>query len=438
MLTRAIRRSVRGGATRAASSTLHADCLVVGAGPAGISAVGWLLAAKRSVVWVDGGNFDGGKLAAYRDVPANTKVDVLAQMGGHDFLPFGLPKQAMEKLRHMHETATPLQGITPPDPANVGWTGLDQCHDFYRELARAFLDGSARGYNGSLQAIAGRCLEIRKAGEAGGAGGQWRARIHIAGGSSEELLSASSVVLATGAPPINPPVGMLPSAWAAPSARATRVLPVEDVLALQRLKELVSPGETVAVVGGGHTGLVATMLLSEQIRCTTKLFIRRPLRLAEWDAASGAYGRWAFRGLKGAAASFAHRHGMVGVPPPNGPVANAHGLSLELHDAASLTACPRAGHGLDAVTFCLGFGGPALPQIVDAAGRPVVPDAQRLGRLLDARGEWIRGLYGVGLAFADQELSSGVPYAEAGFMPFALRGREIVESLLLEAAAHAG
>ena len=118
--------------------------------------------------------------------------------------------------------------------------------------------------------------------------------------------------------------------------------------------------------------------------------------------------------------------------PPNGPVANAQALSVELHDAATLTTCPRAGRGLDAVTYCLGFGRPLLPRIVDPAGLPLLPAAQRVGKLLDARGEWIRGLYGVGLGFSDAEFTSGTAYAEAGFMPFALRAREVVDSVLLE------
>ena len=55
-----------------------ADAIVVGAGPAGVAAVGRLLAHNLRVTWIDDGDFSAGALARYRDVPANTKVDVLS------------------------------------------------------------------------------------------------------------------------------------------------------------------------------------------------------------------------------------------------------------------------------------------------------------------------------------------------------------------------
>ena len=83
-----------------------AECIVIG-GPAGITAIGWLLARKKNVLWIDDSEFKGGRLADYRDVPANTKVDILAQLGGHDFLPFGLPSsKAMSILERIHATAS--------------------------------------------------------------------------------------------------------------------------------------------------------------------------------------------------------------------------------------------------------------------------------------------------------------------------------------------
>ena len=62
-----------------------------------------------------------------------------------------------------------------------------------------------------------------------------------------------------------------------------------------------------------------------------------------------------------------------------------------------------------------------------ADGHPAARQLLSLGR--SCAGEWIPGLYGVGLGFADAEHTSGAPYAEAGFMPFALRARDIAESV---------
>ena len=416
-----------------------AECIVIGGGPAGITAIGWLLARKKNVLWIDDSEFKGGRLADYRDVPANTKVDILAQLGGHDFLPFGLPSsKAMSILERMHATAKPLPAIDPEDPARVGWTGLDVCHDLYAAIADSFIDGSAgpEYRDGTVQAVAGRVHSIRRGGSGATSADTWHVRLEAA---PESELEAPSVVLATGAWPESTPESLQPSAWASVLSgdAPPRVLPMSSALDSGQLRQLVHRNDTVGVVGGGHTGLVATMLLREQIGCATKLFIRRPLRVAEWDDEGGGYARWAFRGLKGAAASFAHEHGLVDRTPPNGPVEGPRGCNdiqqdgpqLELHHVDSLGINPAVGRSLDAVIYCLGFSGPKLPRILDSSGQAIRVDAQLGGRLLNGAGEWIPGLYGVGLGFADAEHTSGAPYAEAGFMPFALRARDIAESV---------
>lgn len=58
-----------------ATHTTPYEAVVVGAGPAGITCVGNLLARKLSpILWVDDG-FDGGRInRMYREVPSNTKV----------------------------------------------------------------------------------------------------------------------------------------------------------------------------------------------------------------------------------------------------------------------------------------------------------------------------------------------------------------------------
>ena len=91
----------------------------------------------------------------------------------------------------------------------------------------------------------------------------------------------------------------------------------------------------------------------------TKLFVRSPLRLAQWDAHGGGYGAWAFRGLKGVAADYALRRSLVGLRPPNGPVA----AGLELFDSRRLNESAKVSEDLDAVVFCLGFGRAPLPPL---------------------------------------------------------------------------
>ena len=148
------------------------------------------------------------------------------------------------------------------------------------------------------------------------------------------------------------------------------------------------------------------------------------------------YARWAFRGSR-RRCELRARARPCGRTPPNGPVEGPRGCNdiqqdgpqLELHHVDSLGINPAVGRSLDAVIYCLGFSGPKLPRILDSSGQAIRVDAQLGGRLLNGAGEWIPGLYGVGLGFADAEHTSGAPYAEAGFMPFALRARDIAESV---------
>ena len=71
--------------------------------------------------------------------------------------------------------------------------------------------------------------------------------------------------------------------------------------------------------------------------------------------------------------------------------------------------------------------------IQDVLGRGERLDsvAAKSSSLRDASGKRIRGLFGVGLGFSDAEYTSGSSYAEAGFMPFAVRAGEIAEAVAL-------
>ena len=431
----ACRRTCASAVTR---STGASTTMVIGAGPAGITAVGWLLSRKQRVIWVDP-SFSGGALDSYRDVPANTKVDVLSPVfsGAGCFLPDGLPDGApVEALDRMRDSAKHLPGYSS-DPAELGWTGLDKCHDLFCAVTNSLMERHARG-DGTLQIVHGR-VNALKMSEHHGAAGRWSARLHGAPSEAFELF-ASNVVLATGALPNHVPTEMHPSSWACSPIKQPRILSVDHALQLETLRRLVQPHETVGVIGGGHTGVVLTLLLTESLGVSTHLFIRRPIQLAQWDRAAESYAAWAFRGLKGAAASYAQRRGLVGSMPPNGPVAlpsdaalsAAESGSLELHHVDRLIQCSDTGKNLDAVIFCLGFGAPPIPTILSSSGAVVPQPASHQhpgGALLDDDGHPIAGLYGVGLGFADNEFTSGRPYAEAGFAPFAARAAEIAAAI---------
>ena len=101
-----------------------------------------------------------------------------------------------------------------------------------------------------------------------------------------------------------------------------------------KLRGLVSEGDTV--VGGGHSGFVIVHYLLERLKVRkVRLFVRKPIALAEWSAELGAYDAWAFRGLKGLAADLAIRLRVAGRVPPNGVTGGAGGDALELHPRRS-------------------------------------------------------------------------------------------------------
>ena len=93
-----------------------------------------------------------------------------------------------------------------------------------------------------------------------------------------------------------------------------------------------------------------------------------------------------------------------------------------------MVGCAATAAGLDAVVYCLGYGAPPLPTLLRGTNDEAVTVATHEtpgGALIDDRGARLPGLFGVGLGFSDKEYTSGQGYAEAGFMPFAERAREI-------------
>ena len=203
-----------------------------------------------------------------------------------------------------------------------------------------------------------------------------------------------------------------------------------DRLSIDQLRKLVQPHERIGVIGGGHTGMVVTMHLTERVGAhCTQLFIRRPIRLASWDSTQQSYVSWAFRGLKGKAARFALDHGLAELEPPNGAVGDGS-LGLELHHSSQLHSCKATASGLDAVVYCLGFGAPPMPTVRSGNSTVSISGHQVPGgALLDARRRPVPGLFGCGLGFSDSEYTSGAAYGVAGFMPFAMRAREIARQV---------
>ena len=408
------------------------SAVVVGAGVGGVAAVGALSAAGVHVTWIDP-SFTVGAFANYRDVPANTKVSLLVPHL-ENLVPQGIPDgPARAALVALRKGAFSLPGLLPSDPdAGLGWCGLDAVADVVSAMSQTAFPAVTR--------IVGKVLVLSAVAESGGWLGQYEGQHESepsrrAEGETRRVgeLRVDSVVMSTGCVAVAAPSAVLPSHWAMPCdavrAPAVRVIPLEEALQADCLREhlRMAGGGGVGVVGGGHSGMVMVRaLLALASVPYVRLFVRRPIQLAQWSEAEGRYGAWGFRGLKGAAAELALTRGLVGTEPTDGPVSDGDGR-LELWDVAALTTDPRATAGLRSVVYSVGYTRGPLPTIVTIGGAAacVTGCDPATGALLASPGP-LPGLYGAGLAFAEDENSSGAPYPEASLKAFAARARAIV------------
>ncbi|KAL1511405.1 hypothetical protein AB1Y20_006206 [Prymnesium parvum] len=348
-------------------------------------------------------------LSSQHSCAVDTLWDALRNVIPHG-LPSGAPTLAFEEM-----CANARQLKHNPDPSKLGWTGMAECAAVFRGLTGFLLEQPG------VECVRGRvdALHLRDS-------GQWRASIR------RSQVDVDAVVLATGGTHTRAPPSLEPTGWAA-APPAARVLDVDEALQLPKLRRLVGPDEHVAVVGGGHTGVVLCRFLHDELQLPrVRLFVRRPIMLAQWSSASNGYTSWAYRGLKGDSADWALAHGMVGRKPKNGLL--QAGGRLELYHVDSLHTSADAGN-VDAVAFCLGVSPAALPslfKVVDNEIQTVEVAGHSHGVLYDANGQTISGLYGVGMAFADDEYTSGEAYPEAGFLPFSLRAAEIAREISLK------
>ena len=118
----------------------------------------------------------------------------------------------------------------------------------------------------------------------------------------------------------------------------------------------------------------------------------------------------------------------MGTTPPNGPVSDDG--RLELWDVAALGTDAAASERMCAVVHCLGSTRAPLPEILgDDGSAAAVVGCSAASGVLSAPEGVLPGLYGTGIAFAADELSSGAPYPEASLKAFTARAHSIVADL---------
>jgi hypothetical protein len=300
-------------APSSSSSTPQFEAVVVGAGPAGVTAVGNLLENRIApILWVDDA-FDGGRVSKYyREVPSNTKVKL--------FVDFAM---ATTPFRKIVSNLPSRDRWTEPSPSDGEVLGQAQREDQLQGLRK--LDQETGCQLGNAADMCVMLTEgLRKTAGVKSAQGvvreaildeassTWAVSLGDKTSSSTEpnnntnTVTSRRLILCTGSTPLNPP---LPS-------NLSHITPLDlDVsLSPTRLsKQLLPLGPTtIAVIGASHSAVLVLMNLSH-LALTTKpdlkilWFTRHPLRYAEYDGHGHVIAR-DNTGLKGQAAVWAREN----------------------------------------------------------------------------------------------------------------------------------
>lgn len=330
------------------SSQIDTTWCVVGAGPAGVAVVGKLLDAKvpaKEILWIDSA-FQGGDLGTkWRPVSSNTKVGLFL-----DFL------KACPSFHY---------GDCPVNFELNSMNPQDTC---------------------LLQAIADPLIWITK---------QLQEQVCIHQGMVEELehhpkgwvvktrakesILAKKIVLAIGADPKSLSSSHISASDSSFSPK--QKISIEQMVDLEKLSQVCSPQDTVAVFGSSHSAIIALYNLQE-IGARVVNFYRSPLKYAIYKDGWILYDN---TGLKGYSATWAKKH------------------MSDKEDGTILDTLERV--HLKSPQFTTHYD--RCNKIIEAIGfdrRHTIKFPASLGNRSDydhTRGEIAPGLYGVGIAFPE-------------------------------------
>jgi len=242
-----------------------ADWLVVGAGPAGIAAIGILLdvgVQPERITWVDP-EFNVGRMGIYyHNVPANNKFK--------DFMIF------LNSCQTFQACAPSFEKIQQQDPED---------HPFLGQMIEVLtvLTTHLRSKVKSVQAsMIGLHFDH----------GLW----HV-GTNACTTISAQHVILATGSHPKNL------------EYEQQKIISLDEALDRYKLAQLITPDDVVGVVGGAHSAILILKFLSELPVKHIYNFYRSPITYSvdrgEWILSALACFERTI-GLYGIAAQWAH------------------------------------------------------------------------------------------------------------------------------------
>ena len=350
--------------------------VVVGAGPAGICAVGNMLERRVGpVLWVDDA-FDGGRInKRYREVPSNTKTKL--------FIDFA-------------EALTPFRQVianTPSPNAMDYRRSLDQGKGTYLGDAADMLLMLTNGLKKTpgVEVRQGRVESASLDADKG-----WTVGLKLSDDQTSRVVS-DRLILCTGASPSSQTLPV--------NIPGLQELDLDTTLSPTRLSELIPADKstTIAVIGASHSAILVLLNLSRLALSThpnlkIKWFTRHPLRYAVFMDG------WILRdntGLKGEAAEWAKQNlePEVFASSPVSQCITPINYSREEEAARYASELP----GCDYIVQAIGYNRDSLPALTHNSA-PLEADYDPLtGALLDrAKGERIPGLYGAGIAFPER------------------------------------
>jgi hypothetical protein len=310
------------------------DWVVVGAGPAGLTYLAKLLSlrvAPESILWVDEA-FDGGAFAKYKDVPGNTKVK--------SFISWALSNSYLQDLsKHPSKPLAHLESLDQEKSCTLG-----EVHDVIKNYTSQLLSRVPHYYGPVSE------LEYNNVGQF------WKVFLNdktkaplqtSSSASQSDMLVTRNVCLAIGGEPLrhtNLHIGH----------QNKKMIDLYTALSLSGLQANVSPGDTIAIVGGSHSAFVIMYLLHKLNIPNVKIvnFYRDPLRFAVYMQDFILYDN---TGLKGEVAQWT-KSILEGNSAPNFSLERIH-----IDDEAKMTdAIQRAGKFI----YTHGFGRSRMPRII--------------------------------------------------------------------------
>lgn len=401
------------------------EAVVVGAGPAGITAVGNLLENRvEPILWVDDA-FDGGRVNKYyREVPSNTKVklfiDFATAVAPFRKIVSGLPS------RDRYEEPSPSDG-TPVDGSKDklrDMRTLDQekgCHLSHAADMCVMLTQGLRRTPGVITQK-GRVADASFDEQSN----QWSVNVSTETNSPQDITSAQTkrIVFCTGSSPTDPPLAYEPE--------GLKHIHLDTALSPTKLSALLSPlgPSTVAVIGASHSAVLVLMNLSQLALSTQpdlkiKWFTRHPLRYAEYEDGFIARDN---TGLKGAAAVWA-RENLEPETLPTSPI--SHCLTKIAYQSGDEEAVYKQ-HLDDCqhVVQAIGYQRDPLPTLRASDGTEIFPhfdhdkgvfnyvQESECGSIGDLRP--LPGVYGAGIAFPQRVVDRKYGHEEfnVGFFKF--------------------